>query len=274
MKRVLALLFLIHVNVFCQTAVETFPDDLSFQPFAANVLEPKLGFNFQTGGNELSLNIGNSLDIFRYSFQDNSQLTFGADLFTFTLLRGEQNFHFPVDAVDYLFGFNFSYKKKAGNTGFGGRLRISHISAHFVDGHFDGTHQRWRDGRNPKVYSREFIELNPFVKFSGVRVYAGFTYIFHVDPQEIKKDNYQLGFDYFAVGILSESITPFFGYDIKLIHLDKYTANNSIVFGIKFGKPSGKGFSLFYNYYSGKSINGEYYDVNRKYSAIAINLDL
>ena len=40
---------------------------------------------------------------------NNSKLSFGADLFTYTLLRSQSDFHFPVDAVDYLFGVNFGY---------------------------------------------------------------------------------------------------------------------------------------------------------------------
>ena len=79
-------------------------------------------------------------------------------MFTYTLLRGETDFHFPVDAVDYLFGVNFGYKNNfEKNKEFGARLRISHISAHFVDGHFDGSTGNWRDGQIPRVFSREFF---------------------------------------------------------------------------------------------------------------------
>jgi len=273
MKKIVLFLLIISAEIFAQQVV-LFPDDLNVQPFTANILEPKLGFLIQFSKNELRLDIGNSIDVLRYEKNENETLSFGADFFTYTLLRGEKNFHFPVDAVDYLFGINGSYKVINENIEYGARLRISHISAHFVDGHYDGVESKWRDDLNPRVYSREFIELMPYYKINSVRVYAGFTYLFHVDPGYIGKENYQIGFDYFLPDFISESITPFVGYDFKLINIDKFTANNSVSAGLKFGKPYGKGLSLYFHYYSGKSIHGEYFDFNKKYAALGINLDL
>lgn len=272
-KLFLTFLFFL-TSLFAQSKSEFFPDGLTIQPFAANSLEPKLGFIFKINKNELRLYISNSIDVYRNQFAENQTISFGADLFTFTLLRGEQNFHFPVDAVDYLFGINFGYKKEIDNSEYGLRTRLSHISAHFVDGHFDGTTQQWKDNVYPRVYSREFIELMPYYKIGNLRIYSGFTYLFHVDPSTIKKDNYQFGFDYYFHLKLMNEFTPYFGYDIKLIHLANYTANNSLIAGIKFGEVFGRGLSIYYNYYSGKSIHGEYFDKNRTYSAIGINLDL
>lgn len=261
-------------KISSQTKDVLFPDDLMIQPFTANILEPKLGFFFQLNKNELRLDIGNSIDIYRKSFSDNQTISFGADLFTYTLLRGEKDFHFPVDAVDYLFGINLGYKKVNRTNEYGARLRISHISAHFVDGHYDNRTQGWRDGQKPRVYSREFIELMPFYTFDNLRFYAGITYIFNVSPSDIGKDNYQFGFDYFLGNILGKNFSPFAAYDFKLENIDKYSGNNSVSLGVKFGKVNGKGLSIYFNYYSGKSIHGEYYDFNKKYSGIGINLDL
>lgn len=273
MKKYFILIFFISLNLYSQKT-EIFPGGLNIKPFTANQLEPKLGFLFHLPENELRLDIGNSIDILHYQPNDNEKLSIGADLFTYTLLRGEKDFHFPVDAVDYLFGISGSYKVVNDNTQYGARLRISHISAHFVDGHFDGSKGQWRDGLNPRVYSREFIELIPFYKIDLIRIYAGFTYLFHVSPDYIGKDSYQVGFDYFAEEIISNSFTPFVAYDFKLVNIEKYSANHSFSAGIKFGKPDSRGISLYFNFYAGKSIHGEYFDINKTYSAIGINLDL
>ncbi len=271
--------FVVILILFCfsqlnaQKKVELFPDSLTIQPFAANTLEPTLGFLFHTSENELRLDIGNSLDFVRVT-NCGSTYAFGADLFTYTRLRKEGNFHFPVDAVDYLFGINFSWKMNFDGIEAGARLRLSHISAHMVDGHYENTLNVWKDDQNPRVYSREFFELMPYLKFNNIRIYAGITYIFHIDPDFLKKDNYQLGFDYFAPVELFGVIYPYLGYDLKLIHPDAYTANNSIVAGFKFGKKYGRGISLYFQYYSGHSVHGEYFDKKVDYSAIGINLDL
>lgn len=274
MKKLFFLLLLYVTVSFAQTKTVLFPDDILIQPFTANILEPRLGFLFQVGDNELRLDIGNSRDLMRLNISDSESMSFGADMFTYTLLRGESDFHFPVDAVDYLFGINTGYKKVEGNLEYGARLRLSHISAHLVDGHFDHETQQWRNGHEPRVYSREFIELMPFLKYNDFRGYIGITYLIHVTPSEIGKDIYQFGFDYFATGIFGEYLTPFIAYDFKLVNINSYTGNNSINIGLKFGKPEGNGMSLYFNYYSGKSVHGEYYDYTKEYSAIGLNIDL
>jgi hypothetical protein len=133
-------------NIFCQNKVEIFPSKLLVKPFVSNTLKPKLGFEFKSSVNELSLNIGHSTDLLHYLIDSNTKISFGADLFTYTLLRSQSNFHFPVDAVDYLFGVNFGLSSVTDSRELGARLRISHISAHFVDGHFSKEENAWRDG--------------------------------------------------------------------------------------------------------------------------------
>lgn len=276
MRKIFVVLLVFYISSLNgQTKVNLFPGKLNIQPFTANLLEPKLGSQFDMNNNELRLNIGNSLDLININSSSNNIWSIGADLFTFTLLRSETAFHFPVDAVDYLFGLNMGYKKVCGNGDeYGLRARISHISAHLADGHYDGNNNVWRNGHNPRVYSREFVELLPFYRFSGMRIYGGVTYIFHIDPVNLGKTNFQAGFDYFPEVTLLENIHPFVGYDIKLTDISKYKANNSIMAGIKFGYATGRGISLYYNYYSGNNFHGEYFDRPNEYSAIGFNLDL
>ncbi len=274
MKRIYFIILLLSFSLInAQQKVELFPAGLTINPFAANTLEPKLGFLFHSSENELRLDIGNSMDVVRIT---NGKYTysFGADLFTYTRLSKEGDFHFPVDAVDYLFGINSAYKIKLGRYELGARLRLSHISAHIVDGHYDNTLLTWKNNHPPRVYSREFLEFMPYVKVRSLRVYAGLTYIFHIDPKTIKKDNYQFGFDYYLPFKPLDVINPYIGYDFKLIHLNSYTGNNSIVAGVKLGHRYGRGFSIYYQYYAGNSVHGEYFDSKVAYSAIGINLDL
>lgn len=300
-----------------------FPEDLNIQPFTANFLEPKLGFAFHNGTDNLRLDISNSRDIYhgyeltisngidRHKDLDDETIKFekyfnkyfsvGADLFTYTRLRREGEFHFPVETIDYLFGLNagykvvareilptYNYKIPGGGDSidvsqtrqgkifyeYGIRFRLSHISAHLVDGKYDNNIRNWRDGDIQRVYSREFIELFPYFKIHDLRVYAGLTYLIHVTPKGLGKDIYQIGFDYFAEDAISYLISPFIAYDFKLNHVNKYTGNNSITAGIKFGNGRGSGCSIQYSYISGKSIHGEYFDKNESYSTIGFNIDL
>ena len=127
---------------------------------------------------------------------------------------------------------------------------------------------------SPEVYSREFIELFPFIKFESLRLYTGFTYIFNVTPDELGKTIYQLGFDYYYPDAGFGVFSPFIAYDFKLSKIEKFSGNNSFVLGIKFGRYDSKGFSIRFSYLSGKSIHGEYYDINEKYSSVGFNIEL
>jgi len=269
------LLLLLFTSIsFAQFEHEYFPSDLNIQPFTANFLEPKAGFLFSLDSNIIRLDISTSQDIVRWTDEDES-ISIGVDLFTFTRLRSTENFKFPVETIDYLFGLNAGYKKQLeGNREYGIRFRLSHISAHLVDGQYDSQAQEWREGREPFVFSKEFIELFPYYRINSLRVYTGFTYIFHIVPDDIKSFNLQLGFDYFVTQFGNDDMTPFIAYDFKLAGNEKYVGNNILSVGVKFGKWNKGGLSLHYTYISGKSVHGEFYDVNENYSAIGFNFEL
>ncbi len=254
-----------------QSKLDWFPPDINIQPFTANFIEPKTGFAFELGGKKIRLDISRSTDIIQIK-KTNSSLSFGMDLFTFTRLRAESEFHFPVEAIDYLFGINSGYKITGSSTEYGLRFRLSHISAHFVDGQYDYKINFWRDGRTATVYTREFIELFPYYRLNGFRFYAGYTYLFHRKPVEIGRGIYQLGFDYYYTEF--KNIYPYVAYDFKLEKVNKYSGNHILTAGIKFGDYKSRGLSLAITYFAGKSIHGEYYNLNESYATIGFNLDL
>ncbi|HQI40817.1 MAG: hypothetical protein B6D44_14335 [Ignavibacteriales bacterium UTCHB2] len=251
-----------------------FPSDINIQPFTANMLEPKAGFLISTDNNKLRLDISTSRDIIHW-VDDNSVISIGADVFTFTRLRSNDDFKFPVETIDYLFGVNAGYKKHLEpDNEFGFRFRLSHISTHLVDGQYDAQTQKWREGREPFVYSKEFMELFPYYRYKSIRAYLGFTYIFHIIPAELKKINMQFGFDYFAAEIGTELFTPFVAYDFKLNGIDKFIGNNIISVGVKFGNWQARGLSFYYSYISGTSIHGQLFDLRENYSNIGFNFEL
>jgi hypothetical protein len=270
---VLILIFFIKLNSLAQTTTELFPADLNIQPFTAHFLEPKTGFQYLFDIDKVRIDIGTSHDIIHWKAEDES-FSFGADFFTYTRARSEDNFKFPVETVDYLFGVNSSYKSKYEKSEWGARLRFSHISAHLVDGYYDAESESWLNGREPFVYSREFFELIGYFKIYGIRIYGGITYNIHIVPDEIKKGILQAGFDYYAVQLKTSVFTPFIAYDFKLTGIDQYSGNNIISAGIKFGEPESRGFSILASYFSGKSVHGEFYNVNESYPTIGINLDI
>ena len=99
--RILFLSLIISGVALSQTTV-VFPGELNIQPFTSNFLEPRMGVFFQTGQNDLRLDIGASKDIFHTRIFPQANLSLGADFFTFTRLRGESGFHFPLRYFVYI----------------------------------------------------------------------------------------------------------------------------------------------------------------------------
>ncbi|GAB4146571.1 MAG: DUF1207 domain-containing protein [Ignavibacteriales bacterium] len=274
MIRFLALFALLLNQIVAQDSVEYFPASLNINPFFANQLEPKMGSLFDVGDNKLRLDIGNTVDIIQKKINDKETLSFGADFFTYSLLRRQKDFKFPVEAIDYLFGINMAYIIKSEQMNYGLRFRISHISAHLVDGSYSVKNSQWRENNLPFVYSREFFELTPFIELHNLRLYSAITLIYHVKPSELGKDSYQIGGEYVIPNIISDNIFYYVAGDFKLIHLDKYNGIITLQTGLQFGNNSLRGLRIYYEYFSGKNIHGELFYQNITKSALGINFDL
>lgn len=251
--------------------------ELLFKPLAANTFEPRVGMLAQAGRNRIRLDIGNSIDVLRYRLpQDSTVLTMGADFFTYTLLRGERDFHFPVDASDYFFGVNFNFKKNLGKGLLSSRLRVSHISSHFVDGHYDNTQGAWKDSRPPVVYSREFLDgviaFQPSWAENAVRVYAGATYLFHVDPKDLPRFMGEAGIE--GHRELIPNLNMYCAYQATLLKITETSVRHNVQLGMKIGNWEGRGLDLYGSYFSGYSIHGEYYNVKESYFAVGFLVDL
>ena len=258
------------------TPLSFVPSGLLFKPLVANTYEPRDGMLAEIGKNRLRLDIGNSIDLLQYQFaNDSSILTMGSDFFTYTLLRGEQHFHFPVDASDYFFGVNFNYKKKSDAGIFSSRLRISHISSHFVDGHYDNTVGAWKDSRPPVVYSREFLDVvtafEPASMNDNVRVYAGLTYLFHVDPKNLARFIAEGGAEYHYS--LWSNVNVYAAYQATVLKVVETSVRHNVQIGWKIGQWEGRGLNLYASYFSGYSIHGEYYNVKDNYFALGFQVE-
>jgi hypothetical protein len=249
---------------------------LLFRPLVANTFEARVGILERMNHEALRLDIGNSIDLIQYGDHATGRaIAMGVDFFTFTKLRSETNFHFPVDAVDYLFGINFSGELPTTAGPLAVRLRISHISAHMVDGHFEWTYWKWRDGRNPQIYSREFVDLTvawePSVLDRDARFYFGAIPVFHIDPSTLPKLSWYCGGEYHRS--VTDVIDVYAAYQPTLLNINGWSVRHEAQAGIKVGNWNGRGVNIYYGYFSGKSIHGEYFDVYEHYTSLGMNFE-
>jgi hypothetical protein len=146
------------------------------------------------------------------------------------------------------------------------------MSAHFVDGHFDGTTARWKD-RDPQVYSREFVDLVVSYGISPMRYYIGGSYLIHVDPSWLPRTAFQAGAEVNTGELVHENVIGYAAIDLRLVDIETYSGVSTVQFGVKFGHLRGPSVDLFSTYFSGYSTSGEYYDIKMHYWALGFLVD-
>jgi hypothetical protein len=255
----LTLLFLFgYQNIFPQ-------NKLLFTPLSANVFEPRVGAMYQFHDEKLRLDIGTSVDLLELYKNQDTEIRFGSDFFTYTRLRSEGRMKFPVETSDYFFGVNFSNKFKYKGLDFSSRLRISHISSHLVDGlSNNGVFEKL-----PYVYSREFFDYVVTADVEGFRPYAGVNFVFSTIPKDVNKIIPQLGIE-FPVKKLSTSTRDFLdiklAYDFKLTGYEQtYLPVHSVALSFFFPTYDNIGISLNLNGYTGPSMHGMFYKKKDRY---------
>lgn len=263
----------------------------NFTPLLADPKETRVGTLTYVNEKSLMLDIGTSLDLIHMTYPDSSVnriIGLGADFGTYSLLRRTDNFKFPVDAIDYIFGINFSYRQPVGEVltlpaQLSARLRISHISAHFVDGHYQNGD--WvKEGTPftiPFVYSREFINLVTALSVDYGRVYLGYEYMFHTIPGNISPHSYQAGFEVYSPNPAFAGLRPFIALDFKLLPIwqaaqnesDGYAGTMNMQIGVKTNAIGERGVRVLFNYFNGMDRHGMYFYRRVSFSTIGFLID-
>ena len=234
--------------------------DRVFVPTESSIIEARTGVTKYTNNDLLELDIGATIDIIGFK-KKNTTYSFGVDFFTYSNLRSEDNFKFPVDAIDYLFGVNFNMKKKISEKfDLSGRFRISHISSHFEDGHI---YERSDTIFTPVVFSKEFFEISGMGTLrpgtnTELKGMLTLNYIFHSIPDNISPFSGELGLeiDYYFTRILG----AYFSNDINLATVNGNTnLNENLETGLSFGNRNSRKFRVYFRYYDGQDYRGQYY---------------
>jgi len=254
-----------------------------FAPLLADPLEPRVAVLPSLNERALQLDIGSSSDLY---LSENKEFAAGVDFGTWSRLRRSNEFKFPVDAIDYLFGVNASWKKTYNGDllpfdTFSARVRLSHISAHFEDGHYNAETNQWMQqsewsGTIPFTYSREFINVVLALSSPKQRIYAGYQYLSHTLPEGINPHSFQAGAE------LSTSGNTFIAADFKLLPLWQQSLEATrgtrgcwnLQAGIRLKGIGLEKVRVVGNYYSGISRQGMYFYHPESYTTAGVILDL
>jgi hypothetical protein len=255
------------------------PSGIAFPPLLASYGEPRVGVRKQVGTSRLKIDIGNQLDLAEFRVADHQSIRVGSDLFGYALTTNAYGLRLQVDAVDAFFGGHIVYRNDLRNHALVVRLRILHLSAHLVDGHYDHSAKAW-SVRDPKPYTRDFGELTFLYEVrtgkTSLMFYSGISYAVLVRPEVMRRVMSTHG-----VELRIPDVGSFLGKPVNLYVADHlmvhgapvYIGTNNLEFGLKLGTMSGSGIRLYGSYYTGMQIFGQYYDETTAHWAVGFALD-
>lgn len=248
-------------------------DKLLFSPLKANIYESRLGSVFTDNNEKLRLDIGGNYDFYTNFNNPKFLWALGSEFFTYTRLRSEGNFKFPVETTDFYFGINGTAKFEVENIPIHSRLRVAHISTHLSDGYS-------KDGVffvQPFVYSKEFIDICASTNYWDFRPYLGAIFIFSYIPKDLNLIIPQLGFEYSHT--IFNKIELVAAYDLKIDGYKNLETNqivykpmNMIVAGVIYRTDKNRGIFIKLERFFGKNYYGQFYKVNDNYFGLGFEL--
>jgi hypothetical protein len=260
------------------------PKGLLVTPFAAHYQEPRVGVRKQLGSSRLKLDIGSTLDLVEYSISSEKRKSIraGIDFFTYALSTSANGLRLQIDAVDGYFGGHISYKSITPSDAFSLRLRLIHLSAHFIDGHFDNTTGTWKNGLAPLPFTKDFGELVAGYEFPlmelGCRVYSGFSYATLIRPTAISRFNSLHGFELYTTDVpgtaFGRTFHIFLADNLTLTGIPSFVGTNNLEAGVKFGKWTETGVRVYLSYYSGLTSFSQYYNVREEQWGLGFTFDV
>ncbi len=240
-------------------------------PLVANPQEPRVGLRKQFGSSRMKLDIGSSLDFLELSpsADGSERIRLGADFFTYALTTSSQGLRLQVDAVDGFFGGHIVYRSESPGSWLGLRLRLMHLSAHFLDGHYDNVLGQWKDGRAPVPFTRDFGELTGMGMWNlggtVIRGYAGFSYSTLIRPVDINRFSTLSGVELHSLSlpgsVFGKPASLYLADNLTVAGVPAWTGTNTLEMGIKFGAWDGSGVRIYASYEHGREVFSQYYNV-------------
>lgn len=260
------------------------PGKIAVLPLTASYQEPRVGVRKEVGSSKLKLDIGASIDMleFRPGSDSTERFRLGIDFFTYALSTNSEGLRLQIDAVDGYFGGHIAYISDIGGASrFALRLRLLHLSAHFIDGHYNNATQTWKDNRAPIPFTRDFGELIGMYDFAlgrvNTKVYSGFSYATLIRPTDIKRFEAYGGFELHTAGItgtvFNRPFNLFLADHVLLRGIPSYVGTNNLELGVKFGEWHSTGLKIHFSYYNGMDVFSQYYDVRREGFGIGFAFD-
>ena len=247
------------------------PKSPLFQPLLADPRWPHFSASFQRYiNNDLLKNVastsfGESIGLYRLRGPLESTIQLGIHAGVFSIFDLDSQ-SFDLINADYMVGIPLTFKK--GN--FANMTRIFHQSSHLGD-------EFLLRGQTDERVNLSYESVNNLFSYNlpaGFRIYAGGGYIFHKDPSDLDPWSTQAGMEFRSPWFwLKGALRPVAAVDVQNRQESNWSTDVSARAGIQFENPDffSRKLQLLFEYYNGKSPNGQFYESNIEYFGLGLH---
>ena len=165
--------------------------------------------------------------------------------------------------TDYFFGLSLAHSD---GKNFSYRLRLYHASSHLGDEFIIDNPDINRENS-----SYESLEYILSYKIDGLRLYGGGSYIVRANSEiKEKPTNVKLGFEYYYPVIFFKQEELIFASNFHMQERSDWRGSISILLGASIAKSNTKEIRLMANYYSGNSVQGQFYEEKLRYYGLGL----
>lgn len=250
----------------------------------AHVEEPRTGVRKTFGSSRLKLDIGAAYDVMEWHPGNDStkSLRAGAEFFAYALSNNAYGLRLQIDAADGFFGGHLLYSRSSRERLTALRLRILHLSAHFLDGHSVAGGNGWRDGREPIPFTRDFGELTALWRTSTgrghVQLYGGTSYATLSRPDALNRWTFLAGGEYvnseIAGNLLGQLCNCYTALHFTLAGVPAWIGTTYVEGGVRFGGWDQAGLRIYLSYQAGLVPFHQYFNVREESWGGGIAFDL
>ncbi len=282
-KIVVVLLILVSVSIAQDKYdFKLFPSGQNFIPLKANFEEAKFGVMVYSTDLSLKVDIGNSVDLVKVSWnKGRNVLTANLEFMAYAWATSYSQYRLQIDAFEGFFGGGVVYARKIKDGRNLIRFRFIHNSSHLADGHYDQKKEEWIDGKKPIPFTRDFAELlfgkEKYSSVLNLRYYGAFSFAKLVRPAIIKRWAFsagaELSFKNLTGKFLGQPTAPFVALHAFVKGMPDYLLSFNAMAGIKVGSLLGKGVNFYISYFQGNSFFNEYYTERIKLFSFGFFID-
>jgi hypothetical protein len=254
-------LFILFTTPVKAQNINILPEEKLYHSHFADALSHQFSLSKHLESSQWFGNVGAEIPVIKFEYMKHQLQVSAAGTVFNTVIKTPG--HIQVYTVDYLVDFFFDYNL---SKNLPLRFTFGHLSAHYSD---DGITEL---SSYPISYVRDYLGLYFQYRLEVYKIYAGYVYNFHIEPEINNKNTFQFGGDRFFV--ISSGFSFYTAVDFKLKEEVNFNPTQSYQTGFEITGYGARALRFSYTFRNGFEERGQLYNIRSRKHSIGVYLDI